>query len=83
MIIACWIPKATNTHLGYVIPSAFPQQQLLHERASVLRFYLRCLFPLTNVLNSMQYSVDQNFFNIWKFVLFPSSGERNFSPQDA
>jgi len=33
MSIACWIPKATNTHLQYVILTAFPLQQLLHERA--------------------------------------------------
>jgi len=25
--IACWIPKATNTHSQYVILIAFPQQQ--------------------------------------------------------
>ena len=35
--IACWIPKATNTHLVYVIVIALPLQQWLHERASVLR----------------------------------------------
>jgi hypothetical protein len=39
--IACWIPKAKNTHSGYVIPIAFQQQQWLHERASVLRYTYR------------------------------------------
>jgi hypothetical protein len=29
MRIACWIPKATNTHTGYVIIVAFPLQQRL------------------------------------------------------
>ena len=38
MRIACWIPNATNTHLGCVIIIAFPQQQSLHERASMLRY---------------------------------------------
>ena len=38
MRIACWIPKATNTHSECVIPIAFPLQQWLHERASVLRY---------------------------------------------
>jgi len=38
MRIACWIPKATDTHSEYVILSAFPLQQRLHERASMLRF---------------------------------------------
>jgi len=28
MRIACWIPKAKNTHLEYVILFALPQQQL-------------------------------------------------------
>ena len=35
--IACWIPKARNTHSEYVIPITFPLQQILHERASLLR----------------------------------------------
>jgi hypothetical protein len=44
MHIACWIPKATNTHLRYVILIAFPQQQWLQERASMLRYtYIACL----------------------------------------
>ena len=37
MRTACWIPKATNTHLQYVTLIAFPLQQWLHERASLLR----------------------------------------------
>jgi len=45
MHIACWIPEATNTHSGYVILIAFPRQQWLHERASLLRFtYVNCLY---------------------------------------
>jgi hypothetical protein len=35
--IGCWIPKATNTHSEYVLLIAFPLQQWLHERSSVLR----------------------------------------------
>jgi hypothetical protein len=34
---ACWITKATDTHSQYVIFIAFPRQQWLRERASVLR----------------------------------------------
>jgi len=37
MRIACWIPKGTNTLSEYVILIAFPLQQWLYERASVLR----------------------------------------------
>jgi len=36
--IACRIPKATNTHSECVTLIAFPLQQWLHERASMLRF---------------------------------------------
>ena len=35
---ARWIPKDTNTHSEYVILVAFPLQELLHERASMLRY---------------------------------------------
>ena len=38
MCIACWVTKATNPHSEYVILPAFPLQQWLHERASLLRY---------------------------------------------
>jgi hypothetical protein len=38
MRIACWIPKATNTHSQYIILIVFRQQQWLQERASLLRY---------------------------------------------
>jgi len=38
MRIAVWIPKAANTYSEHVILIAFPLQQWLHERASVLRY---------------------------------------------
>ena len=34
--IACWITKATDTHSEYVTLTAFPLQQKLHERVSML-----------------------------------------------
>jgi hypothetical protein len=41
---ACRIPKATDVHLECVILIAFPQQQWLHERASMPRYrYVVCL----------------------------------------
>ena len=44
MRIACWIPKATHTHSDYVILIAFPLQQKLDERASLLHYtYIGCL----------------------------------------
>jgi hypothetical protein len=43
MRFACRITKATDTHLEYVILIAFPRQQWLRERASMLRFtYIAC-----------------------------------------
>ena len=43
MRFACWINKATITHLEYVIRIVFPLQQLLHEITSILRYpYLIC-----------------------------------------
>ena len=44
MHIACWIPKATNTHSEYVIRITFPWQQWLHERAAMQSYkYIACL----------------------------------------
>ena len=44
MRIACWIPKATDTHSECVIFIVFPLEQWLHERASMLRHtYIACL----------------------------------------
>jgi hypothetical protein len=40
MRIACWIPEDTYTHSEYVILIAFPMQQWLCERASVLHRYV-------------------------------------------
>ena len=43
MRIACLITKVTSTHLEYVILIAFLLQQLLQERASMLRYmYIAC-----------------------------------------
>ena len=38
MRIPFWIPKVTNTHSEYVIFTASPLQQWLHERPSMLRY---------------------------------------------
>jgi hypothetical protein len=47
MRIACWIPKATDTHSEYVTLKYLPLQQWLHERASVLRYTLHCCVVIT------------------------------------
>ena len=46
MRFACWTNKATFTQSGYVTDIAFPLQQWLCERASLLRYIiLLVLFP--------------------------------------
>jgi hypothetical protein len=47
MRFACWITKATDTHSEYVILIAFPRQQWLRERASMLMI-IRTLRVLPN-----------------------------------
>ena len=49
MRISCWITKVTNTLSGCVIHFAFPVQQCLHERASLLRY---STLPLLSSLSS-------------------------------
>jgi hypothetical protein len=47
MRIASWIPNATNVHSEYVILIAFPLQEWLSERGSMLRYtYITCLVTL-------------------------------------
>ena len=44
MRLKCWLRKVTDTHSEYVMLIAFPLQQLLHERTSLLRYtYIACL----------------------------------------
>jgi hypothetical protein len=47
MRIARWILQGTNIHSGCVILIAFPLQQCLHERVSMLRYmYIACLVKI-------------------------------------
>ena len=54
MRMACWIPKAPNTHPEYVILIIFARQQWLCESVSMLRSYDHCLSCLNLVSNLMQ-----------------------------
>ena len=52
MRTTCWKPKATNTPSEYVILISSARQQLLHERASMLRYtYIVCLVIFRNIYN--------------------------------
>jgi hypothetical protein len=47
MRIACWIPKATDTHTQYLMLTAF---QWLQKRTSVLRYtYIACLVRVSDL----------------------------------
>ena len=70
MCISYWIPKATHSHSQYVILIAFPLQQWLHERASILQVhYLSCSI-LTYILT---YSMLQS--PSWEANWFAASQE--------
>ena len=43
MRFACWFIKARDTHSEFAILFAFPRQQWIRERASVLHLYVHCL----------------------------------------
>jgi len=43
MRIARWMTKATDKHSEYLTLTAFPLQQWLQERVSVLRLYIQSL----------------------------------------
>jgi hypothetical protein len=52
MRISRRVPKAANTHTEYVTLIAFPQQQWLHERTSVLHYtYVACFVTLNSRAN--------------------------------
>jgi hypothetical protein len=58
MRFVCWIHKATDTHSECVIILiAFPRQQWLLERASMLRLYLHCLSCYNNAIWSISKEV--------------------------
>ena len=51
MHFACWVPKATGTHLEYIIPIAFTQQQWLREHTSLSHYmYIACLVHYIGII---------------------------------
>jgi hypothetical protein len=71
MRFACWITKATDTHSEFAILIAFPRQQWLRERASLLLLHAYCLccFPytVTSFCCRHKCSVFSEFPVIWIF----------------
>jgi hypothetical protein len=65
MRFAFRITTATNTHLEYVIRIPFPQQQWLHERASILHFtYIA--FPVPFMVCSLGHAYSS--CAVWRLV---------------
>jgi len=64
MHTVCLITKAaqarTQTHTEYVITTAFPRQQWLRTRASILRIYVQCLSLLKTTQNQLLESYYNN-----------------------
>jgi hypothetical protein len=47
--IACWIPKATDTHSEYIILFAFARQEYLGEHTQCCGFtYIACLVNVSD-----------------------------------
>jgi hypothetical protein len=69
MRIACWIPKATNTHSVYAILMAFPLHQWLHKSASTFRYTIHCLSRCC--LHGQKYShITQGLYCVqWKRIV--------------
>ena len=53
MRIACWIPKATNTHSGFVILIAFPLQKWFARTSLDVMLYALCLCCWYSVLHGL------------------------------
>jgi hypothetical protein len=74
MRIACWVPKATDTHSEYVTLIAFPLKQWLRERASLLRYtYIACLV-LTDIFGIVRSHIISQTTLLQKLDLFVLPG---------
>jgi hypothetical protein len=81
MRIAFWIPKATNTRLGYVLVVIdFPRQQWLRERASVLRLYVHHLSLFFRTSQSPVNSVFKYYFRVTYYWRMGTLQEQNRRP---
>jgi len=71
MRVACWIPKATDTHSEYVTLIGFPPQQWLHERNHCyVTHTLPCLVVFFPVQLSLSVS-DSHRLSCMIFQQFP------------
>ena len=69
MRFACWINKDTDIHSEYVLFVAFPWQQWLCERASILRLYVNCVScHVYRQQNNDIRSVNSSASGTWNYV---------------
>ena len=71
MCIACWIPKATNTHSQYVILNGFPLQQWLHERPSMLRHTHIAACPVPLARTQLRFTSVFDSFPLRPYAFLP------------
>ena len=72
MRIACWIPKATNTHSQYVILFGFPLQQWLHERLSMLRHKHIAACPVPLARTQLRFTSVFDSFPLKSYAFLPT-----------
>jgi len=71
MRIACWTTRAKNTHSEYVILIAFPRQQWLHERASMLRYmYIACFVYFKKIPTILLCEIVQRQYRLSNYFTF-------------
>jgi hypothetical protein len=76
----CWIYKANNTHSESATLNGFPQQQWLHEHASVLRYtYISCRVQSGTSFLPLLWSVVENFRQSLLSRLFLKTLSKAFS----
>jgi hypothetical protein len=64
MRIACWMPQAIDAHSEYVTLTAFPQQQWLCERASLLRYSALPVYPIYCSIRYEQCSINSRLKHV-------------------
>jgi hypothetical protein len=81
MPFACWVTKPTQTNSEYAILTAYPRQQWLSERASILRSRVHCLSSLTiwTTIVTKGDTSQRNCCQWWtQFIpIYPNNARRN------
>ena len=60
MRFACWKSKATDAHSEYAIVIAFPRQQWLRQRSSMLQVLCRSFSSINGAINERYSASNKN-----------------------